>query len=76
MGLRTSPPGIVDRFVDVGDEEALASVRLLMQCEGIGVGLSSGAYIAGCLKIAATSEPGTRILCMAYDHVSDDLDAI
>ncbi|RJF77967.1 PLP-dependent cysteine synthase family protein [Rhodopseudomonas palustris] len=68
--------GIVDHFVDVFDEEALASVRLLMQYEGIGVGLSSGANIAGCLKMAATSEPGTRILCMAYDHVSDYLDAI
>nr|WP_303626058.1 cysteine synthase family protein [Rhodopseudomonas palustris] len=68
--------GIVDRYVDVLDEEALASVRLLMQYEGIGVGLSSGANIAGCLKIAATSGPDTRILCMAYDHVSDYLDAI
>ncbi|MFT4279219.1 MAG: cysteine synthase family protein [Rhodopseudomonas sp.] len=68
--------GIVDRFVDVSDEEALASVRLLMHHEGIGVGLSSGANIAGCLKMAATSEPSTRILCMAYDRVSDYLDAI
>lgn len=67
---------IVDMFVDVTDEEAVAGVQVLLEKEGIGVGLSSGANIAVCLKVARESSAPLRILCLAYDQVAQYLDAL
>lgn len=57
-------PSLVDEVVDVGDEEAFEYTRQLARKEGIFVGISSGAALAGALKDA---QEGERILVMLPD---------
>lgn len=64
---------IVDEFISVSYEEARAAVRALIDAEGIGVGLSTGANLAACIKIARARR-GASILCPAYDQVSHYLE--
>jgi cysteine synthase A len=64
---------IVDDYITVSLAEALAAVRKLIQTEGIGIGISTGANIAACLRIARDA-PGARIFCLAYDQVGQYLD--
>jgi cysteine synthase len=54
----------------------VAGVHLLLKNEGIAVGLSSGANIAACLKIARTASKPLRMLCLAYDQMAPYLDAL
>ena len=56
-------PGIfekrkIDRIITVTDEEAFYYTKLLAQIEGIFVGISSGAALAGCIKIAEKLNAG------------------
>ncbi len=61
------PPGIFDRAaldatIHVEDEEAFATARLLARQEGILAGMSSGAAVAGALKLARDLESGLIVV--------------
>lgn len=64
---------VVDEFRTVTYEEACSAVRALIDAEGIGVGLSTGANLVACLNIAR-AVGGGAILCPAYDSVSHYLE--
>jgi cysteine synthase A len=57
----------VDRVVPVEGADALRLSRDLAQKEGIFVGISAGATLAGALTIANQADPGTAMLCMLPD---------
>lgn len=66
------PPGIFDRkllfkVINVHDEEAYEMARWLARNEGIFVGMSSGAALAGALKLAEEIEEG-MIVVIFPDH--------
>lgn len=66
------PPGIFDRkvlykVINVHDDEAYEMARWLARKEGIFVGMSSGAALAGALKLAEEIEEG-RIVVIFPDH--------
>jgi cysteine synthase B len=52
---------IIDEIITVEDEEAFETTRLLAITEGIFVGMSSGASVAGALQIAKKMQEGTII---------------
>lgn len=58
---------VIDRIVPVGGPDAIRCAKELATMEGIFVGISSGATLAGALQLAATAEKGTTILCMLPD---------
>jgi cysteine synthase B len=60
-------PSRVDRIVDVGQEEAEETTRLLAAREGIFAGVSSGGSVAAALRIAAEVE-GAVIVCIVCDR--------
>ncbi len=49
----------LDEKITVEDGEAFETTRLLVQTEGIFVGMSSGAAVAGAMRIAKTMDHGT-----------------
>jgi cysteine synthase A len=53
--------------VPVPGPEALAMSRALAEKEGIFVGITAGATLAGALKVAADAPAGSSILCMLPD---------
>lgn len=60
-------PGIferkrTDRIIHIDDEEAYETARLLAKKEGIFVGMSSGAAMAGALKVAQEMEQGRIVV--------------
>jgi cysteine synthase A len=57
----------IDEFVPIAGSDALRWSKALAQPEGIFVGISSGATLAGALEVAREAEPGARILCMLPD---------
>lgn len=67
-------PGVLDRSVydevmTVSDEEAFATTRLLKAKEGIFAGLSSGANVAVCLRLAKKKEyEGKTIVTVLPDE--------
>ena len=58
---------LVDEVIPVSGEDALRLSRELACREGILVGISSGATLAGALRIAERSPAGTNIVCMLPD---------
>jgi cysteine synthase len=64
---------IIDAYITVSYDEAIGAVRKLIDSEGIGVGISSGANIVAALQLARQAS-GRRILCLAYDQVFQYLD--
>ena len=58
---------LIDEFVQVSDEESYEKVRLLSQKEGILVGISSGAALAGAIKVAEKIGKGKKVLFIAPD---------
>ena len=58
---------LIDRIVPVAGLDALRLARELAHREGIFVGISAGATLAGALKVAETAERGSTILCMLPD---------
>jgi cysteine synthase A len=58
---------LADQLLTIEDEEAIRFSKALAQQEGIFVGISAGATLAGALKIAETAAPGTNILAMMPD---------
>jgi cysteine synthase A len=65
---------VVDRFVSVTYDEARSALLKLLNHEGIGVGLSTGANIAACLRLLREGGDRRRILCFAYDQIGGYLD--
>ena len=57
----------IDDILPIDGNEALRLSRALAQEEGIFVGTSGGATLAGALTIAERAEPGANILCMLPD---------
>lgn len=55
-------PGSLDEKIIIGDEEAFETTRLLAVNEGIFVGMSSGAALAGALRTAKTMDAGTIVV--------------
>jgi cysteine synthase A len=58
---------LFDGLVPVNGGEALRLARELAQKEGIFVGTSGGATLAGALAVAAAAPAGSNILCMLPD---------
>jgi cysteine synthase len=57
----------IDRFMPIDGHEALRCARALATQEGIFVGISAGATMAGALALARESPAGSHILCMLPD---------
>lgn len=51
-------PAMLDEIIVVEDEEAFETTRLLALKEGLFTGMSSGAAVAGALRVAKTMESG------------------
>ena len=58
---------IIDRIVPVSGAESLRLSRALATEEGIFVGISAGATLAGALEVCKTSEKGSTFLCRLPD---------
>jgi len=58
---------LIDEIVPVNGGEALRLARELARKEGIFVGTSSGATLAGALAICESAPPGTNVLAMLPD---------
>lgn len=54
-------PELLDEKITVEDEEAFETTRMLATREGIFVGMSSGAAVAGALQVAASMESGNIV---------------
>ena len=57
----------VDRLVAINGADALRCAHELAEKEGLLTGISSGAAVAGAIKLAESVEPGANILCMLPD---------
>ena len=58
---------LIDGIVPIDGNDALRLSRSLAREEGIFVGISGGATLAGALAVAEKAEPGANILCMLPD---------
>jgi cysteine synthase A len=58
---------VIDRIFPISGPDAIRCSRDLAAKEGIFVGITAGATLAGALKIAAEAEKGANILCMLPD---------
>lgn len=57
----------IDGFMPINGLDAIQCSKDLAQKEGIFVGITAGATLAGALKVAETAEKGSHILCMLPD---------
>jgi cysteine synthase A len=58
---------IIDRVVPVNGDEGLRLAKALATDEGIFVGISAGATLAGAMEVCKGAEKGTTVLCMLPD---------
>ena len=58
---------LIDRIMPINGADAVRLSRELARQEGIFVGISAGATLAGALQLAADAPEGTTILCMLPD---------
>ena len=58
---------VIDRILPISGPDAIRCSQDLATKEGIFVGITSGATLAGALQIAAEAKPGANILCMLPD---------
>jgi cysteine synthase A len=58
---------LIDRIVPINGADALRLSRELARKEGIFVGISAGAALAGALQVAKSAPAGSSILCMLPD---------
>jgi cysteine synthase A len=59
--------GLIDEFQPIDGADALETARRLAREEGIFVGITSGATLAGALELAKRVPEGSNILCMLTD---------
>ena len=57
----------VDRIIPVSGDESLRLSKALAQEEGIFVGISAGATLAGAMEVCKDAEEGSTVLCMLPD---------
>ena len=58
---------LIDSILPIDGNDALRLTKALAQKEGIFVGISAGATLAGALAVAEKAEPGANVLCMLPD---------
>jgi cysteine synthase A len=58
---------LIDGIVPINGEDAVRVSKDLAQKEGIFVGISSGATLAGALRVCESASEGTTVLCMLPD---------
>jgi cysteine synthase A len=58
---------LVDRILPINGADAVRLARELAQREGIFVGISAGATLAGALQVCASAPDGATVLCMLPD---------
>jgi cysteine synthase A len=58
---------VIDRILPIPGPEAIRCSKELATKEGIFVGITAGATLAGALKVAAEAEKGATLLCMLPD---------
>ncbi len=58
---------LIDSIVPIDGNDALNLSKALAREEGIFVGISAGATLAGAIAVAEKAEPGANILCMLPD---------
>jgi cysteine synthase A len=58
---------VIDQILPISSPEAIGCAKKLATKEGIFVGITSGATLAGALQVAAQAEKGANILCMLPD---------
>jgi cysteine synthase A len=58
---------LIDSIVPIDGNDAMNLSKALAQEEGIFVGISAGATLAGAIAVAEKAEPGSNILCMLPD---------
>lgn len=70
-GYAMVPPqfdrAVADGYAGVSNDEALTTARELAGLEGLFVGISSGANVAGALALAETAPPGSLIVTLLCD---------
>ena len=64
---RTLDLKVVDNVIAIPTCMAVDTARLLAEKEGISAGISSGAAVAGALRIAEVAEPGSTIVVILPD---------
>jgi cysteine synthase A len=57
----------IDEIMPIAGDDALQLSKDLATKEGIFVGISAGATLAGALAVAEKAEPGSNVLCMLPD---------
>lgn len=58
---------VADSLITVSDDESIATAQHLAQQEGLFVGISAGATMAGALQVAADAQSGSVLLVMLPD---------
>ena len=58
---------LIDTIVPINGQDALRLARELARQEGIFVGTSAGATLAGALTVCESAAPGANVLCMLPD---------
>jgi len=58
---------LYDQVVPIAGPDAIRLSRALAQKEGIFVGITAGATLAGALEVAKTAPKGSTIVCMLPD---------
>ena len=58
---------LIDEILPIQGDDALRLSKSLARDEGIFVGISGGATLAGALAVAERAEPGSTVLCMLPD---------
>ncbi|MFC5469047.1 cysteine synthase A [Cohnella suwonensis] len=58
---------VYDEIIQVADDDAIETTRLLARKEGLLVGPSSGASVWAAMQVAKRLGPGKRVLCIAPD---------
>jgi cysteine synthase A len=59
--------GLVDEVLAIPGADAMRNARELARKEGVFVGITAGATLAGAIKVSETAAPGSTVLCMLPD---------
>jgi S-sulfo-L-cysteine synthase (O-acetyl-L-serine-dependent) len=62
------PEGIVDRLIEMPTDEAWDAADALVKDEGLFVGHSAGAAIAGACRVARDAGPGSCVVTVIPDR--------